>query len=42
MTELFALENNEAGPLLENIHEETQAVISDKKANLFVLIFSST
>ena len=32
MTELFALENNIAGPLLENIHEETQPVIADKKA----------
>jgi hypothetical protein len=32
MTELFALENNETGPLLKNIHEETQTVIVDKKA----------
>ncbi len=32
MTELFALENTEAGPLLENIYEETQTMIVDKKA----------
>ena len=32
MTELFTLENSDTGPLLEKIHEETQATIVDKKA----------
>ena len=32
MTELFTLENSDVGPLLEKIHEETQATIVDKKA----------